>query len=54
MIHMQVHIPSPKEINHPHCSMTKSNEKPQFDLLYVPRNVFEGNTCKGILTGDVA
>ena len=31
------------------------NEQYQFDLPYVPQNVFEGNTYKYILTGaDVA
>ena len=35
--------------------MTKTNKKHQFDLLYMPHNVFEGNTYKYILTGvDVA
>ena len=48
----QVHIPPPKEINHPHYYVTKPNEQHQFDLLYMP---FEGNTYKYILTGiDVA
>ena len=51
----QVHITTPKEINHPHYYVTKSNEQHQFDLLYMPHNVFEGNTYKYILTGiDVA
>ena len=51
----QVHIPPPKEINHPHYDVTKPNEQHQFDLLYMPHNVFEGNTYKYILTGiDVA
>ena len=35
--------------------MTKPNEQHQFDILYMPRNLFEGNTHKYILTGiDVA
>ena len=35
--------------------MTKSNERLQFVLLYIPHNLFEGNTYKYILTGiDVA
>ena len=35
--------------------MTKPNEQHQFDLLYMPHNLFEGNTQKYILTGiDVA
>ena len=35
--------------------MRKHNEQHQFDLLYMPHNVFEGNTYKYILTGiDVA
>ena len=51
----QVHIPPPKEINHPHYSVTKLNEQYQFDLLYIPHNVSEGNTYKYILTSiDVA
>ena len=51
----QVHISPLKEINHPHYNVTKPNEQHQFDLLYMPHNVFEGNTYKYILTGiDVA
>ena len=51
----QVHIPPPKEIHHPHYDVTKPNEQHQFDLLYMPHNVFEGNTYKYILRGiDVA
>ena len=51
----QVHIPPPKEIHHPHYDVTKPNEQHQFDLLYMPHNLFEGNTYKYILTGiDVA
>ena len=51
----QVHIPPPKEIHHPHYDVTKPNEQHQFDLLYTPHNLFEGNTYKYILTGiDVA
>ena len=51
----QVHIPPPKELNHPHCDVTKPNEQHQFDILYVPHNLFEGHTYKYILTGiDVA
>ena len=51
----QVHIPPPKEIHHPHYDVTKPNEQHQFDLLYMPHNLFEGNMYKHILTGiDVA
>ena len=51
----QVHIPPPKEVHHPHYDVTKPNEQHQFDLLYMPHNLFEGNTYKYILTGiDVA
>ena len=51
----QVHIPLPKEMYHPHYDVTKSNERLQFVLLYIPHNLFEGNTYKYILTGiDVA
>ena len=46
----QVHIPAPKEIHHPHYEVTKPNEQHQFDLLYMPHNLFEGNTYKYILT----
>ena len=35
--------------------MTKPNEQHQFDLLYMPHNLSEGNMYKYILTGtDVA
>ena len=35
--------------------MTKPNGQDHFDLLYMPHNIFEGNTYKYILTGvDVA
>ena len=51
----QVHIPSPKSINHPHYEITKPNEMHQFDVLYVPSNVVCGTECKYVLTGiDVA
>ena len=51
----QVHIPPPKEIHHPHYDVTKPNEQHQFDLLYMPHNLFERNTCQHVLTGiDVA
>ena len=51
----QVHIPPPKEINHPHYDVTKPNEQHQFDILYMAHNLFEGNTYKYILTGiDIA
>ena len=51
----QVHIPLPKEINYPHYDVIKPNKQHQVDVLYMPRNVFEGNTYKYILTGiDVA
>ena len=46
----QVHIPLPKEIHHRHYDVTKPNEQHQFDLLYMPHNLFEGNTNKYILT----
>ena len=40
---------------YPHYDVIKPNEQHQFDLLYMPHNVFEGNTYKYILTGaDVA
>ena len=49
------YIPLPKEVNSSHYKVTKPYEQHQFDLLYVPHNVFERNTYKYILTGvDVA
>ena len=51
----QVHIASPRGIHHPHYDVTKPNEQRQSDLLYMPHNLFEGNTYRYILTGiDVA
>ena len=51
----QVHIPPPKEVNHLHYDVTKPNEQHQFDLLYMPHNLFEESTYKYILTRiDVA
>ena len=51
----QVHMPPPKEINHPNYDVTKPNEQHQFDILYMPSNLFKGNMYKYILTGiDVA
>ena len=51
----QVHMAPPKEMNHPHYDVTKPNEQHQFDILYMPQNLFEGNTYKYILSGiDVA
>ena len=46
----QVHIPLPKELHHPHYDVTKPNDQHQFGLLYMPHNLFEGNTYKYILT----
>ena len=47
----QVHITLPREIRHPHYDVTKSTEQHQFDLLYMPHNLFEGNMYKYILKG---
>ena len=47
----QVHIPPPKEVNHPYYDVTRPNEHHQFDLLYMPYNLFEGNIYKYIFTG---
>ena len=47
----QVHVPPPKEINHPYYDVTEPNEQHQFDMLYMPHNLFGGNTCKYILSG---
>ena len=46
----QLYIPPPREINHPHYDVTRPNEQHQFDLLYVPHNIFEGNTYIYILS----
>ena len=45
----QVHMPPPEEMNHPHYDVTKFKAQHQFDLFYVPHNVFERNTYKYIL-----
>ena len=51
----KVLAPPPKEIHHPHYDLKKPNEQQQFDLLYMPDNLFKGNTYKYIVTGiDVA
>ena len=51
----QVHIPTPKDIHHPHYDVTKPYEQHQFDLLSMPHKLFEGIVYKYILTGvDVA
>ena len=51
----QVHIPPPKEINHPHYDVIKPHEQHQFDLVQIPHNFFEGNTYRYLLSGvDVA
>ena len=47
----QVRIPPPKETHHPHYDVTTPNEQLLFDLLYMPHNIFEGNTYKYILKG---
>ena len=35
-------------MSYPHYNVTKSNEHHQFDILYVPHNLFEGNRYKSI------
>ena len=46
---------APKRNTPSHYDVTKPNEQHQFDLLYMPHNLFEGNKCKYVLTGiDVA
>ena len=40
----QVLIPPAKVIHHSHYDVTKPNEQHQADLLYMPHNLFEGNT----------
>ena len=47
----QVHIPPPKERHHSHYDVTKPNKQHQFDVLYMPHNLFEGNMYEYILTG---
>ena len=46
----QVHIQPPKETNHLHYDVTETNYQHQSDILYMPHNVFKGNTHKYILT----
>ena len=51
----QVHIPPPKDIQHPHYQVTIPNQLHQFDLLYMPHDIVYSSTYKYILTGvDVA
>ena len=51
----QVHIPLPKNIDHPNFDVTKPNEQHQFDLVHMPHDAFEGNTYRYLLKGiDVA
>ena len=47
---MQVHIPPPKETNHPHYDVTKRNEQHQADILYTPHNIFKRIRWTCILT----
>ena len=44
----QVHIPSPKEINHVHCDVTEPNEQHQFDILYICLIIFLKETRTSI------
>ena len=46
----QVHIPPPNETKYLYYEVRKPNEQRQFDLLYLPHNIFEGSTYKYILT----
>ena len=46
----QVHIRPPKKIDHPHYDVAKPNEQHQFDLVYMPHDVSEGNTYRYLLT----
>ena len=48
---LEVLIPPPKEIHHPHSDVTNPNKQHQFDLLYMSHKLSEGNTYKYILTG---
>ena len=51
----QVHIPPPKDIQHPHYQVTIPNQLHQWDLLYMPHDVVYSSTYKYILAGiDVA
>ena len=51
----QVYTPPPKKINHRHYDVRKPNEQHQFDLVHMPHNFFEGNTCKYLLSDiDIA
>ena len=51
----QIYISPPKETHHPHYDVTRPDEQHQFDILYMPHNIFEENMYKYALTGiDVA
>ena len=43
---LQVHIPPPKRIDHPHYYVTEVNKMHQADLLYLPRDKVYQNTYK--------
>jgi len=45
----QVHIPSPKRIDHPHYYVTEVNKMHQADLLYLPHDKVYQNTYKYVL-----
>ena len=47
----QVHLPAPKCIDRPHYQATTPNEMHQFDLLYMPSDILDGNKYKYILAG---
>ena len=46
----KLHIPFPKEINHPYYEVTKPNKQHQFDLVHMPHDFFEENTYKYLLS----
>ena len=51
----QVHLPVPKQVDHPHFTVKVPNQQHQFDVLYMPHDKFQGSVYKYILTGvDVA
>ena len=52
---IQVHIPPPKEVHHPHYEVTEPNHTHQFDLLYMPEDVvYKTKYLYGLMGEDIA
>ena len=46
-----MHLPAPKRVDRPHYQVTISNERHQFDLLYIPSDSLYGSKYKYIPAG---